>query len=263
MRRILFLFLPLALFGQMRDNRDKQLTCNDGGYGAQVHRCEMREQTMAKPPLLTADAGLNGGIFVRGWTGKDVLVRARVEAWADNAAMADAMLRETQVNSSAGRISATGPSANRRSGWAVSYEIFIPRKSDIDLRAFNGAIELSDVEGTARMETTNGRLRIARVAGDVNGITQNGSLDIELMGKRWEGRRLDVQTTNGQVRVTVPDGYSAQLQAQTVNGQIYCNFPVTVTGRIGRMRDLNATLGSGGALIHVSTINGPVSLSRI
>ncbi len=61
----------------------------------------------------------------------------------------------------------------------------------------------------------------------------------------------------------MPQNYSAHVQTETVNGGIRSDFPVTVTGRIQpRPRSMDVNLGSGGPLIHVSTTNGAVHLSR-
>jgi hypothetical protein len=39
------------------------------------------------------------------------------------------------------------------------------------------------------------------------------------------------------------------------------DFPVTVTGRIGR--EISTTLGNGGALVRAATTNGHVRVSRL
>jgi DUF4097 and DUF4098 domain-containing protein YvlB len=59
----------------------------------------------------------------------------------------------------------------------------------------------------------------------------------------------------------MPQGYSAHVQAETVNGGIYSDFPVTVTGRI-RRQNFDGNIGSGGPLIHLSTINGGIKLQH-
>jgi Toastrack DUF4097 len=261
MKLALALIIPLAALGQMRDNRDKELTCQSWGYNRQVHHCDIREQSFASSGHITADPGRNGGVTVRGWLRNDVLVRSRVDVWADTDADADALMRQIRVDASGGAISASGPSDGGCRGWAVSYEIFVPRSSNVGVTAFNGSIGLSDVDGTIRVETTNGGIHLARVAGDVSGTTRNGGLQVELAGGVWKGRQLELNTRNGSVTLSMPEGYSAHVQADTVHGGIRSDFPVTVTGRI-RLRNLDARLGSGGPLIHVSTVNGGISLKR-
>jgi DUF4097 and DUF4098 domain-containing protein YvlB len=83
---------------------------------------------------------------------------------------------------------------------------------------------------------------------------------VELSGDRWDGETLDVRTTNGGVKMSVPENYSARLEAGTVNGGINVDFPVTVQGRLNKQLALN--LGSGGATIRAMTTNGGVHISR-
>ena len=81
-----------------------------------------------------------------------------------------------------------------------------------------------------------------------------------LTGDTWEGAGLDVTTTNGGVRLRIPDDYSARLETGTVHGGIDIDFPVTVQGRIGR--EFSTTLGKGGRLVQVATTNGGVRVTR-
>jgi hypothetical protein len=263
-----FLFLAAlalpAAHAQMQDNREKQMTCSGQNYGSrQAYHCDLREQTVPTAGHLNVDAGKNGGVIVKGWLRNDVLVRSRVEAWADSDAAAQSLAGQVVVDAAGGQVAARGPSTVDRQGWAVSYEIFVPQTSDLKLTAYNGAVALSDVRGRIEFDTKNGAIHLARIAGDVSGATLNGSLRVELMGSTWEGRQLEVSTKNGAVTLTVPQNYSAHVQTETVNGGIRSDFPVTVTGRIQpRPRSMDVNLGSGGPLIHVSTTNGAVHLSR-
>jgi hypothetical protein len=101
------------------------------------------------------------------------------------------------------------------------------------------------------------------VAGDVRGQAVNGGIVVDLTGNRWEGRGLDVRTTNGGVRMSIPSNYSADLEARTVNGGLRIDFPITVSGLLnGRPRELRTQLGSGGALVRVATTNGGVQITR-
>jgi hypothetical protein len=90
--------------------------------------------------------------------------------------------------------------------------------------------------------------------------TMNGGLDVELAGTSWEGTRLDVETRNGGVDLSIPDGYSAELEVGTVNGRLEVDFPVTIQGRLDR--HLRTTLGGGGEPVRVVTTNGGVTVRR-
>src|SRR5260370_40112729 len=50
------------LLAQLRDNSEKQMTCQNNGYDSDgVRHCEMREQTVPAIGRLNVDANRNGG----------------------------------------------------------------------------------------------------------------------------------------------------------------------------------------------------------
>jgi hypothetical protein len=259
------LILGTAALAQLRDNRTAQMNCESKNFGDRSQRfCEIREQTVAGVGRLTVDPGQNGGVTIKGWLRNDVSIRTRVETWANSSGEAAALAGLVRVDASAGQIKTSGPDSQRDSGWSVSYEIFVPQSTDLNMMSFNGGINLSDVRGRIEFDAKNGGVRLTRVAGDVSGRTLNGGIQVELTGQTWEGGKLEASTTNGGVTIAMPENYSAHIQAGTVNGAIDSEFPVslTVQGRI-RPTNLDFNLGSGGPLIRVSTTNGGVKLRRI
>jgi DUF4097 and DUF4098 domain-containing protein YvlB len=77
----------------------------------------------------------------------------------------------------------------------------------------------------------------------------------------WDGRQMELSTHNGAVTLSMPQYYSAHIKAETSNGGIHSDFPLTVSGEL-KPRNLDFNLGSGGPLIHVTTSNGQVNLKR-
>jgi DUF4097 and DUF4098 domain-containing protein YvlB len=60
--------------------------------------------------------------------------------------------------------------------------------------------------------------------------------------------------------VKAPNDYSAHLVAETVNGGISVDFPITVQGKIRNHIDTN--IGQGGATVQFQTVNGGVEINR-
>jgi len=234
--------------------------CKRSGDADRGYYCEVRETTLAAPGGMTVDARPNGGIRAEGWDRADARVRTRVAAWADTDAEARDLVSSVRVEIENGRIRTTGPRTSGDRSWSASYELFVPRRSDVDLESTNGGISLSGVTGMIQFQTTNGGVRLAGVGGTVHGRTQNGGVVVTLAGSSWDGDGLEVSTTNGGVKLLVPDGYSAHLETGTTNGGMRVDFPVTVQGRLGRA--LSVDLGGGGATIKATTVNGGVSLQR-
>jgi len=251
-----------AAYCQMQDNREKKMTCSDHNGGSdRAHHCDIREQSFAGPGKLSVDGGVNGGATVKGWLRNDVLVRAKVETWGDSDAQTTQLASQVRVDATGPQIRATGPeNAGDNSGWSVSYEIFVPQTTDLDLKAHNGGISISDVRGRIEFNAVNGGVHLARIGGDISGSTVNGGLNVELAGSTFDGNQLEATTSNGGVTISMPENYSAHIRTETVNGSVRSDFPITMQGEIKHNLDFN--VGSGGALIHVATTNGGVRLKR-
>jgi len=236
--------------------------CRDWDHDEdRVRHCEVRDVNVARPiGRLSVDGRLNGGIAVRGWDRNQVLVRAKIQTWGETEAEARRLASAIRIRTEDGRISAESPDGGRRSGWSVSYDVYVPRQSDLDLRTHNGGIRVEGVRGRIDVEALNGGVSMRDVQGELRGGTTNGGVMLELDGDRWIGEGVDLETTNGGVTVVIPERYNARLETGTVNGGLNVDFPITVQGIVGRR--LSTTLGSGGPLIRVRTTNGGVTLRR-
>jgi DUF4097 and DUF4098 domain-containing protein YvlB len=242
--------LPLAA-------QDKQLTCDHQGWGDRAHYCEMREQSIPSAGRLEIDGRQNGGVSVKSWDRADVLVRSQVTAQGETDADARASVAQVIIHAAGAQVSADGPSGK---SWTVSYEVFVPRQIDLDLKAHNGGIHIQGVRGNIQFNTQNGGVHLANVAGSVKGQTQNGGVHVELSGARWDGQGLDVQTQNGGVHLNVPANFAAHVESSTVNGGMKSDFSEMV--REKRQRDVSADINGGGPTIRVVTTNGGVTIQK-
>jgi len=254
----------VPLFAQLQDNSEKKLTCSNGSYDSdRARHCEIREQTLASIGRLNIDAGPNGGATVKGWLRGDVLVRARIDASAENQGAAANLASRVMVDSSGGQVRATGPERSDNTSWSVSYEIFVPQVTDVTLKTNNGGLTISDVRGQIRFDAVNGGVHVKRVAGEVSGATVNGGIDVELTGTVPDWRQMELSTNNGGVTVTMPSHYSARVQAETGMGRIQSDFPLPPsTAAEGRGRKMEFNIGAGGPPIHITTGNGGIRLKR-
>ena len=266
-----FALLAFAIAGftaaaiQAQKSNKGSMQCRDNnGDGRLSSHCEIKEQTLPASGAITVDGKTNGGIAIKGWDRHEILVRAKIETRAPTQAEADQLAQQVRIETAALNIHAEGPESRNDYQWSVSYEIFVPSRSDLALTAHNGGISIADVNGRIQFQTTNGGVSLSRVGGAVTGNTTNGGVHVELAGTRWEGETLDVRTTNGGVNLVMPDNYSAHLETGTTNGNVKSDFPLNVplTER-GRMpKEISVDIGSGGPTIRAVTTNGGVNLSR-
>ena len=165
-----------------------------------------------------------------------------------------------RVDAASDKVSADGPRTDRRESWSVSYRVAVPSQMSLDLKTTNGGISIENVDGRLEFTTVNGGVKLTDVAGAVHGRTTNGGVDVDLDGATWQGEGLDVETSNGGIRLRLPEQYSARLEAGTVNGGINVDMPITLQGRIDR--EISTNLGGGGPLLRLRTNNGGVRVTK-
>jgi hypothetical protein len=233
--------------------------CQEESRSRRGWYCEVREFTFDAAGSVEFDASPNGGIEVEGWDGNEIHVQAKVQGQARSDGAAYELVSEVQI-AMGSELKASGPKTGRGESWSVSYRAKVPRQLDLALNAMNGSIAIQDVSGSLEMSTVNGGISLGQLAGDVSARTVNGGIKAQLSGSAWEGSGLELRTTNGAIEIGLPSEYNAVLEAATTNGGVQVDFPVTVTGRIGKR--LNTVLGEGGATISATTTNGAVKIRK-
>ena len=125
---------------------------------------------------LTVDASPNGGVSVSGWDRDSVHVIVRLQTYGGDDSEAQDLARQIRIVNDNGQLRAEGPSSRRWASWSVSFEIFAPRRVDLDLETVNGPLAVEDVTGRLRLQAQNGPLSLDHVSGDVRAHAQNGPL---------------------------------------------------------------------------------------
>lgn len=261
---LLLAALPAAAQRPAVANQRLTLTCAEVKPSSTLQKvyCEIREITLPGPPAgtaLTVDARANGGITVRGWSGPTVLLRARVIGRAATPEMAKALALAVHVATQNHTVRASRANESL-DGWAVDYELLVPDRTDLTLKAQNGSLALANVAGRLRLETVNGSLSLADVNGDVRGQTINGSVAIALAGPAWVGPGLEATTVNGSVTWQLPPVYAATILARTTHGKVTAELNTRRKSVLPH--NLAATLGKGGAQLKASTVNGSVLVQQ-
>lgn len=248
---------------------EKRNFCSDNNWSWNDRESanELRESTVSAVNSLTVDGKNNGAISVKGENRNDILVRSCVQAWAktDEAATVSVKAIRIQTGSS---IYAENPNDDKN--WSVSYEILVPYKTNLELKAHNGGISISSVEGTIEFFTQNGGVSLKELAGNVKGKTTNGGLSVRLKGNSWNGDGLDVETKNGGVNVSMDENYAANIETGTVNGGIKSEInELQVEKKDDEQRSyyrqnkrINKSINGGGANVRMVTTNGGIIIRK-
>lgn len=243
---------------QSRSSATEDWCRQDNHRGDRYERsCDVRTVTIPAPATLDVETS-NGSITVSGTSRRDVSIDAIVVAQAETMTEAKAIAADVKILTDGGTIRAEGPRATGRNSWWVSYRIETPTRQNASLGTSNGSVNLTGLSGTLRADSSNGSVHATDLAGDVKVTTSNGSLQIALNGSTWVGAGLEATTSNGSLRVDMPRDYSARLIARSSNGSLNLDRAVTMQGRIGR--DIDTTLGKGGATLRFVTSNGSLNI---
>jgi DUF4097 and DUF4098 domain-containing protein YvlB len=163
--------------------------------------------------------------------------------------------------------------------WGVRIEINVPREADLNLHTGDGNILVDDVRGELHLDTSDGELEIhsanGRLAADTHDgniradgrfdaldlRTGDGNITAEVKAGSTMSSGWNVRSGDGNVDLRVPEGFSADLNAQTGDGQVSVHFPVTVTGSI-KDDSIRGKMNGGGQPLDVHTGDGNIVLDR-
>lgn len=141
----------------------------------------------------------------------------------------------------------------------VDFKVRVPPGVRFSGRTVNGGVETGELAGDVDARTVNGSIRV-HSAGVASAMTVNGSIIATLGRADWKGA-LAFKTVNGAITLELPAAISAEVKAETLNGDISSDFPISVMGRSSR-RELTGTIGGGGRELSLKTVNGSIRLRR-
>ena len=218
----------------------------------------------------------NGGIRVIG---------SRTGSYAVTACKAAALtsdVSQVRVSITGNEVSATGPDSDN---WVVYFIVQTPRGATLDLSSGNGPIGVYEFDGTLTARAQNGPLGIKSSSGTIDASTVNGPISIDggsgivkltatngplavrLDGSAWLGS-LDASTQNGPVSLRLPRAFRSGVVLESLgHGPVSCHAEgcasverLRQTGDFDDDRPRRIDLGSGTASVHLSTVNGPISV---
>jgi DUF4097 and DUF4098 domain-containing protein YvlB len=141
----------------------------------------------------------------------------------------------------------------------VDFTIKLPAGIVFSGETVNGEIDAEGVGADAMVSTVNGSINV-EASGHVEASTVNGSIRASMGRADWSSE-AEFSTVNGGITLTLPGNLNAEVSAQTVNGDLETDFPLTVTGKFGP-RHMRGTIGSGGRYLKLSTVNGSIHLIK-
>lgn len=245
---------------------------NAGGYGVAnaqekrddeesrdwPERDEMQQNYQLSPGALVKVSGINGLVEVE--TGNTSAAEVHIVRSARN--HADLEHHKIIIEQSGTGLYIHGE--KEHDGWHhadVRQRVMLklPRQIEFEANGINGRTSVGEIDGPVRLSGINGRVEVAQATGysELSGINGNVVVTIARLGERG----IRVSGINGGVELRFAEALNADLSVHGINGSVFADVPnVTVQGRMSRT-EFNARIGTGGAPINVSGVNGRVRLA--
>ena len=215
---------------------------------AKITRTVQKTFTVSAGGLLKVQTS-GGDIEVQtGTSDSEVKVTAKQWINADTEEKADEVLKDLTltIEQNGGNVTALAK-YGKTGGWhwgetpvTVSFVVLVPRHFNVDLNTSGGNIELQSISGKARLRTSGGDLKLARIEGEVDGNTsggnislQEGTASVKLSTSGGDihvdraGGEADLSTSGGNI---VIDSVGNRVNASTSGGDVKANIEGALSG---------------------------------
>jgi len=248
-------------------------------------RATVRLSDPLKPAWVRAHT-LNGGISVKGYEGKDVIIEARLRGRGDDGDGGNRYPGMKRVP-----IRSTGLTVEEQDNvvvvktesWRAPADLVIqvPFNTSLRLGCVNdGSIVVEKATGEIEAQNVNGPITLSHVSGSAVANTTNGSV-IVTFDRVDPAKPMSFATLNGNVEVTLPRGTKANLALRIDrDGDIYSDFEIatratplaegdaTKARKDGRYvlkvdRSVYGSIGGGGPEVTMKTFNGDIVLHEL
>jgi DUF4097 and DUF4098 domain-containing protein YvlB len=208
-------------------------------------------------------SNINGDVHISSWDQNEVKVDA--VKYADTKEQLDEAKIEVDASKDSVSIRTKYPDHDHIFNWgshnnpaSVEYTVTVPRGVRLDeISLVNGALDVTGVTGEVRASCVNGRLEAKNLAGEAKLSTVNGGLEASF--DQIASNSIELNSVNGGIGLTIPSDSNARIEANTVSGGIDNDFGLHVSHHfVGH--NLDGELGSGGAHIHLSDVNGRIDI---
>jgi DUF4097 and DUF4098 domain-containing protein YvlB len=233
----------------------------------------------SRPALVKASL-VNGGITVKGYEGKEVVVEARV--------------RNREPEKSTGgpkriNISSTGLSVEEENNdvrissesyvRAIDLTISVPVHTSLRLRAVNdGDIVVTGVDGELDIDDVNGSVTLNNISGSAVAHALNGRL-LATFSKVNPQKPMAFSSLNGDVDVTFPADLKGNVTIRSDRGDVFSDFDVQIQAsapqqtvedgrshggkyRVKIDKTVHGTINGGGSELQFTNFNGAIYIRQ-
>lgn len=146
----------------------------------------------------------------------------------------------------------------------IDYKIKVPIYTDLEIDGGRGDLALSNVDGAMRINFVETKANLKLSGGAIMGTFGSGNVDLEIMGRSWRGRGLDIQMANGTVNLSLPQNLNADVDAKVLRtGKIENSYSLLKPRDRTKFSDklILAKSGNGGATLSFTVGDGELKIA--
>jgi hypothetical protein len=129
-------------------------------------------------------------------------------------------------------------------------------KGDLRAQTSGGDVRIKNIVGGVEAGTSGGNVSVSDVEGSVNAETSGGNVTVSVRGSN---KGVHAETSGGNVTIAIAKTVGATIDASTSGGEVECDLPVTVTGKL-KSTSIRGTVNGGGNTIYAHTSGGNVRI---
>ena len=225
-------------------------------YVVGVPQAEFRQTYALNPNGRVVVQNAYGDVRIIAWDRDEVQVLA-VKKSRDARRLNDARIVVNSDEDSL-TISTQYAGADAEHPASVDYRIMVPRAVNLEnVRLMNGVLWITGVAGPVKAFSVNGSIKAERLGGQAELSTVNGQVDADFEEISAENPIL-LKSVNGPIRLSIPNGSGACVDARNRSGGIDSEFGRTVREANGNR--LRTVVRSGGPRIQLHNVNGGISI---
>lgn len=231
---------------------------------------------------------LTGGITVKGYRGKEIIVEAQTRGEERSRGRGRAGRTETEglkriPNTATGlqveeenNVVGVGTSSLNR---PVDIFIQVPFHTSLKLKTVNdGNIQVEQVEGEIEVNDINGAVTLTHVSGSVVAHALNGNVQVSI-DKVDPSKPMSFSSLNGNIDVALPPDTKANVSMKSDQGEIYSDFDIRLTPnapkpevedgrskgghyRFKLEKTMYGAINGGGPEMQLKTFNGNIYIRK-
>lgn len=176
-----------------------------------------------------------------------------------------------RIETSGGDITVSGVTGFLRAETSGGDLTLSDHTGEVQMETSGGEIHFTDIQGYLRTETSGGDIKGERVTGDVHVETSGGDIILKMISGKThastsggdvrlgmlDNQGVEASTSGGDITISLPEDTPADIFAETMSGNVRCDFPIRGTMDDG---SLEGEINGGGKRVRAETSGGRITI---